>query len=67
MIGKNSNYVTVLADNGNEVRVQINKNNSICDTNLTGNIRSKFLNKFQGRQIELVEESMCNFINTYAE
>ena len=65
MIGKNSNYVTVLTDN--EVHVQINKNNSICDTNLTGNIRSKFLNKFQGRQIELVEESMCNFINTYAE
>ena len=67
MIGKNSNYVTVLIDNGNEVRVQINKNNSICDTSLTGEVRSKFLNKFQGRQLPLVEESMCNFINTYAE
>ena len=67
MIGKNSNYVTVLTDNDNEVRVQINKNNSICDTSLTGEIRSKFLNKFQGRQLSLVEESMCNFINTYAE
>ena len=67
MIGQNSNYVTVLTDNGNEVRVQINKNNSICDTNLTGDIRSKFLNKFQGRQLSLIEESMCNFINTYAE
>ena len=67
MIGKNSNYVTVLTDNGNEVRIQINKNNSICDTSLTGEVRSKFLNKFQGRQLSLVEESMCNFINTYAE
>lgn len=67
MIGKNSNYVTVLTDNDNEVRVQINKNNSICDTSLTGEVRSKFLNKFQGRQLSLIEESMCNFINTYAE
>lgn len=67
MIGKKSIYETVIIEVAPnidaEIIIHLNKNGGIYDIlGTTKEIRSKILNKYQGRQFDAWQESICNFI-----
>lgn len=67
MIGKKSIYETVIVEVAPtidiEIIIHLNKNGGIYDIlGTTKEIRSKILNKYQGRQFDAWQESICNFI-----